>query len=94
MSSIQRVRRGEKLGIINEILEEQGCIVIENVLDGMRHRLLEAEIGPLLAAAAPCQGNFYGFATKRLSGLIAKSTACRQMSIRAPHPGGRWTNFC
>jgi hypothetical protein len=50
MSSIQRVRRGEKPGIINEILEEQGCIVIENVLGDMRHRLLEAEICPLLAA--------------------------------------------
>ena len=77
MSSIQRVHRGEKLGIINEILEEQGCIVIENVLDDIRHRLLEAEICPLLAASAPCQGNFYGFATKRLSGMIAKSAACR-----------------
>ena len=56
MSSIQRVHRGEKLSIINEILEEQGCIVIENVLDDMRQRLLEAEICPLLADAAPCQG--------------------------------------
>ncbi len=84
MSSIQRVRRGEKPGIVNEILEEQGCIVIENVLGDMRHRLLEAEICPLLAAAAPCQGNFYGFATKRLSGLIAKSPACRQMSVEPP----------
>lgn len=84
MTSIHRVRRGEKLGLINEILEEQGCIVIENVLDDMRQRLLEAEICPLLAAAAPCQGNFYGFATKRLSGLIAKSPACRLMSIE-PH---------
>ena len=84
MRSIQRVNRGEKLGIINEILEEQGCIVIENVLDDMRHRLLEAEICPLLAASAPCQGNFYGFATKRLSGLIAKSPACRLLSVE-PH---------
>ena len=84
MTSIHRVRRGEKLTIINEILEEQGCIVIEDVLDDMRQRLLEAEICPLLAAAPPCQGNFYGFATKRLSGLIAKSPACRLMSVE-PH---------
>ena len=84
MSSVQTVRRGEKLGIINEILEEEGCIVIENVLDDARHRALEAEIRPLLDATAPCQGNFYGFATKRLSGLIAKSAACRLMSVE-PH---------
>ena len=50
----------------------------------MRHRQLEAEICPLLAASAPCQGNFYGFATKRLSGMIAKSPACRLMSVE-PH---------
>ena len=81
MSSIQRVRHGENCRIINDILEQQGCVVIENVLNAMGHRLLEAEICPLLAAAAPCQGNFYGFATKRVSGLIAKSSACRQMSV-------------
>jgi len=81
MSRIYKVRPGEKPGIINEILEQQGCVVIENILDDTRHRLLEAEICPLLAAAALCQGNFYGFATKRQSGLIAKSAACRLMSV-------------
>ena len=84
MNSLHTVRRGEKLGTINEILEEHGCIVIENMLDDARHEALEARIRPLLDATAPCQGNFYGFATKRLSGLIAKSKACRQMSVE-PH---------
>ena len=45
MSSVHTVRRGEKLGIINEILEEQGCIVIENVLDDARHRLWKPKSG-------------------------------------------------
>jgi ectoine hydroxylase-related dioxygenase (phytanoyl-CoA dioxygenase family) len=84
MNSLHTVRRGEKLETINAILEEQGCIVIENMLDEARHEALEARIRPLLDATAPCQGNFYGFATKRLSGLIAKSKACRQMSVE-PH---------
>jgi hypothetical protein len=35
MTAIHRVRRGEKLGIINDILEQEGCVVIENVLDDM-----------------------------------------------------------
>ena len=80
MSKVQTVRCGEKLRIVKEILEEDGCIVIENMLEDTRYETLEAEIHPLLDATAPCQGNFYGFATKRLSGLIAKSTACRLMS--------------
>ena len=45
------------------------------------HEALEGRIRPLLDATAPCQGNFYGFATKRLSGLIAKSKTCRQMAV-------------
>ena len=65
MSSITTVRRGEKFGTINEILEEQGCIVIENMLDEARHEALEGRILPLLDATAPCRGNFYGFSTKR-----------------------------
>ena len=79
MSKVQKVRRDEKLRIINEILEEDGCIVIEGILDDARHSALASEIGPMLDATAPCQGNFYGFATKRLSGLIAKSECCRLM---------------
>lgn len=81
MNSLHTVRRGEKPGTINEILEEQGCIVIENMLGDAGHEALEARIRPLLDATAPCQGNFYGFATKRLSGLIAKSKTCRQMAV-------------
>src|SRR3984893_4836159 len=81
MSKVQTVHRDEKLRIINEILEDDGCIVIENMLEEARHRVLDAEIRPLLDATAPCQGNFYGFATRRLSGLIAKSEYCRLMSV-------------
>ena len=92
MSSVTTVHRGEKLGTINEILEEQGCIVIENMLDEARHDALEARIQPLLDAASPCQGNFYGFATKRISGLIAKSKACRQMAVE-PTFWRSWTSF-
>ena len=79
MSSVTTVRRGEKLATINEILEEQGCIVIENMLDEASHETLEGRILALLDTTAPCRGNFYGFSTKRLSGLIAKSK-----------PAGRW----
>jgi len=51
------------------------------MLEDARHKALEAEIRPLLDATAPCQGNFYGFATKRLGGLIAKSECCQLISV-------------
>ena len=33
MAQVQKVRADENIGVINEILERDGCIVIENVLD-------------------------------------------------------------
>ena len=84
MSKVQTVRCDEKHRIIKEILEEDVCIVIEDMLVDTRYETLEAEIHPLLEAAAPCRGNFYGFATKRLSGQIDSLPAYER---RSPHPG-------
>jgi len=83
MAKVQKVRPDEKVEVINSILERDGCIVIENVLD--RHGLdrLKGELGPHFEETPNCNGDFYGHATKRLSSLIAKSTLCRQMAI---HP--------
>ena len=55
MSSVTTVRRDEKHPIINEILEEDGCIVIENMLDEAHHEALEGEIQPLLDARRPAR---------------------------------------
>ena len=33
MAQVQKVRADEKISVINQILERDGCIVIENVLD-------------------------------------------------------------
>ena len=84
MNSVITVRRDEKPETVNDILEEHGCIVIENMLEDASREALESRMRPLLDATAPCQGHFYGFATKRLSGLSAKSKACRLMAVE-PH---------
>src|SRR2546425_540322 len=60
-----------------------GCVVIEGVLDGRQVETLAAELAPHFDAAPNCAGDFYGYVTKRLSGLIAKSPACQSMAI---HP--------
>ena len=41
MAQVQKVRADENIGVINEILERDGCIVIENVLD--KHELDKTE---------------------------------------------------
>ena len=83
MAKVQTVRPDEKLEVINRILERDGCLVIENVLDKQGLDRLKGELGPHFEETPNCTGDFYGHATKRLSSLIAKSTLCRRMAI---HP--------
>ena len=83
MAKVQTVRPDEQFDVINRILERDGCIVIENVLDRQRLDRLKGELGPHFEETPNCTGDFYGHATKRLSSLIAKSTLCRRMAI---HP--------
>jgi ectoine hydroxylase-related dioxygenase (phytanoyl-CoA dioxygenase family) len=83
MATVQKVGTDEDIGAINRILERDGCIVIENVLDKQGLDRLKGELGPHFEETPNCTGDFYGHATKRLSSLIAKSTLCRQMAI---HP--------
>ena len=81
MAEVITVKASEGLPVINGILERDGCVVIEDVLDGRQVDELAAELKPHFEAAPDCAGDFYGYATKRLSGLIAKSRTCQAMAI-------------
>jgi ectoine hydroxylase-related dioxygenase (phytanoyl-CoA dioxygenase family) len=81
MTELQSVKSGTGQATINEILEEDGCVVIENVLDRGQVARLAAELAPHFDEAPNCAGDFYGYVTKRLSGLIAKSSMCQAMAI-------------
>ena len=48
MAQVQKVRADENIGVINEILERDGCIVIENVLDKHELDKLKKELGAAL----------------------------------------------
>ncbi len=81
MADVITVRAAAGLPAINEILERDGCVVIEGVLDRDQLDGLAAELAPHFEAVPDCAGDFYGYATKRLSGLIAKSRTCQSMAI-------------
>jgi ectoine hydroxylase-related dioxygenase (phytanoyl-CoA dioxygenase family) len=83
MAQIQRVQPSESVAVINEILEHDGCIVIENIMGDKLLKKLRSELYPILDKTRSCNGDFYGRATKRLSSLIAKSEGCRELAI---HP--------
>jgi len=81
MAAAKSVKPGTAIGVINEILERDGCVVIENVLSRAQVAQLAGELAPHFDEAPNCAGDFYGYVTKRLSGLIAKSPMCQQMAI-------------
>lgn len=81
MAEVKSVKSGTSVAAINEILEKDGCVVIEDVLDRGQVACLGAELGPHFDEAPDCAGDFYGYATKRLGGLIAKSQMCQYMAI-------------
>ena len=81
MTNVRTVNKTESFNNIQEILEEDGCIVINDLLGTLQLKQLKAELAPHLQNTPNCSGNFYGFKTKRVSSLIAKSKICRDMAI-------------
>ena len=71
MAEIETVKASTEQAVINGILERDGCVVIEGVLNARQVETLAAELAPHFDEAPNCQGDFYGYVTKRLSGLIA-----------------------
>lgn len=55
------------------ILERDGFVVLEHVLDQRRRRKLANELEPWLEATPRCEGDFYGWNTTRVGGLLSKA---------------------
>lgn len=54
-------------------LERDGFVVLENVLDERRCRRLAEELEPWLESTPRCEGDFYGWNTTRVGGLLSKA---------------------
>src|SRR5437868_11972521 len=83
MAQIETVPATESREVINGIIERDGVVVIDSVLSEAQIRILDSELKPHFDAVPNCAGDFYGYATKRVSGLAAKSAMCQSMII---HP--------
>lgn len=56
-----------------ETLERDGFVVLEDVLDARRRIKLAEELEPWLVATPRCEGDFYGWKTTRVGGLLSKA---------------------
>jgi ectoine hydroxylase-related dioxygenase (phytanoyl-CoA dioxygenase family) len=64
-------------------LQQDGAVVIERILNEADTRTLTADAEYWLERAPHCNGNFFGFKTKRVGTMVEKSAICRQMIL---HP--------
>lgn len=81
MVTVQSVSKTEDLSVINSVLQDDGCVVVENVLDGSELSLLRRDLDKAFAKVPNCRGDFYGYETKRLSSLFTKAAVTQRMAL-------------
>lgn len=81
MAVVQSVKSDEAPEKIIQILEEDGCVVIENVLSGSVLEKLQSDLNSHFDKIPNCEGDFYGHSTKRLGTLFSKSDIFQKMAL-------------
>lgn len=80
MVKVQTVSATISKSEITEILERDGCVVIEGLLTPEQIVQLQNEMNKNFAEIPVCNGEFFGYSTKRMSGVLAKSVVSRDMA--------------
>jgi ectoine hydroxylase-related dioxygenase (phytanoyl-CoA dioxygenase family) len=68
---------------INAAMDEFGYVILDNALSAAHVEKLKDELEPHFAKRADCQAHFFGFKTKRIEALFAKSKITQHMAV---HP--------
>lgn len=80
-SNIQRLKADSDPKLMIQALEEDGCLIIEGLLNPEEVSGLRGELDPYFNAVPNCNGDFFGYETKRLSGLVLKSKVSQKLAI-------------
>ena len=84
MAKLRSIDRATPAAEALAILEEDGAVIYERLLDEATMAKVEAELGPYLGRAYNGEGFFWGFRTKRVGALVAKSRTFAEAI--APNP--------
>lgn len=68
---------------ILKTLDKDGCVIIKNLLTEKKLQIVQSDLDRVFREIENCQGDFYGYKTKRTSALLKKSRICQDM---ATHP--------
>ncbi|MBI3437052.1 MAG: phytanoyl-CoA dioxygenase family protein, partial [Proteobacteria bacterium] len=62
-------------------LERDGFVVLDGVLDERQCQTLSRELEPWFETTPRCQGDFYGWNTTRVGGLLSKAPAVHNLVL-------------
>ena len=66
-----------------EILERDGGVIVEGILNDNDLAAVRSDLSPFLDASVTGDNDFWGFETKRVGALMARSPKCRDLAL---HP--------
>ncbi len=84
MGQIQSISRDTSAETAMEILERDGAVIYERVLDDAAMDRVQADLDPYLGRSYYGEGEFWGYKTKRISSLVAKSRAFGELVATCP----------
>ncbi len=84
MTQIQSIDRNTSADVAMEILERDGAVIYQNLLDGEVMDQVQDDLDAYIARAYNGEGDFWGYKTKRFGALVAKSKTFAEQC--APNP--------
>jgi hypothetical protein len=83
MPTLQHLPADADPAEIARLLDSDGGLILDNVIDRAMLNALNAELGPYIDATAPGRDAFTGFSTTRTGALVARSPLSRELVM---HP--------
>ena len=80
MTEITHVAKDVSIEKIVSILERDAAVIIDGVLPQSEVESIGPELGSSFAPVGTGEDKFFGFRTKRIGGLLAKSKGCRKVA--------------
>lgn len=79
----QKPFRAGEIDAFAKALAEDGYVIVEDIISPALAGALAGEIEPHFIATPPCIGDFYGWNTTRVGGLLAKAPLTQELAL---HP--------
>ncbi len=84
MSELKTVHAEAGIQTIIELLEKNGCVVVEGLLSTNEIEELQSDMTDKFERTPDCTGDFYGHSTKRMGALFSKNKLFQKMAILQP----------